>query len=88
MTNDTITTDAIEREISSFIMSEVMFEDPNATLTNETQLLEGIMDSVSLMQLVAFIEDEYPVEIDDVEINKGNFSTIGSIAGLITTKIS
>ncbi|MGH2806110.1 MAG: acyl carrier protein [Actinomycetota bacterium] len=88
MSNDTITPDAIEREVSSFIMSEVMFEDPNATLTNQTQLLEGIMDSVSLMQLVAFIEEEFPVEIEDVEINKANFSTIDSIAGLITSKIA
>ena len=86
--SDTITADAIEREVSSFIMSEVMFEDPNATLNKETQLLEGIMDSVSLMQLVAFIEDEFPVEIEDVEINKANFSTIGAISGLITSKIA
>jgi acyl carrier protein len=88
MTNETITTDTIQGHISSFILAEVMFEDPSAQLSNETHLLEGIMDSVSLMQLVAFIEDEFPVEIEDIEITKTNFNTIGSIAGLVTSKIA
>jgi acyl carrier protein len=86
MSQQIITIEGIESQIKSFILTEVMFEDPNAALAADTTLLDGIMDSVSLMQLVAFIEDEFPVEIDDIEITKANFNTVGAIAGLVSSK--
>src|SRR5256885_16368794 len=51
--------------IREFIKQEILFEDQDATLDDDTPLLSGIIDSLGLTQMVAFIEDEFDVEIDD-----------------------
>lgn len=74
--------------IREFIKEEVLFEDRDAKLTDDTPLLEGIMDSLALMQLVAFLEEEFDVEIDDAEMTADNFRTVGDIDDLVQQKVT
>ena len=46
----------ISDRIRTFISSELMFEDNSATLSDDTPLLGGVIDSLGLMQLISFIE--------------------------------
>jgi acyl carrier protein len=73
--------------IREFIKDEILFEDANATLADDTQLLSGVMDSLSLMQLVAFLEDEFDVEIDDADMTADHFRTISDIEQLVNQKV-
>jgi acyl carrier protein len=73
--------------IREFIKQEILFEDQDATLTDDTPLLSGIIDSLGLTQMVAFIEDEFDVEIDDGDISAPNFRTIEDINRLIQQKL-
>ena len=73
--------------IKEFIKEEILFEDANATLADDTQLLSGVMDSLSLMQLVAFLEDEFDVEIDDADMTADHFRTISDIEQLVNQKV-
>lgn len=68
--------------IRSFIAAEVLF-DGSGELSDQTFLLNGAMDSLGLMQLVAFIEEEFGVEIDDAEVTVENFRTVQDIASLV-----
>lgn len=78
----------VERRIIDFIAQEVLFDSPEAAaLTDETPLLEGTIDSLVLMQLVAFLEEEFAVEIDDVEITKEHFATVHKIGELVRSKV-
>ena len=45
------------------------------------------MDSLGLMQLVAFLEEEFDVEIDDADITADHFRTVGDIETLVTQKV-
>jgi acyl carrier protein len=72
--------------IRGFITSEIMFEDSSATLTDDTPLLGSVMDSLGLMQLVAFLEEEFDITIDDADVTVDNFRTVGDIETLITEK--
>jgi acyl carrier protein len=74
-----------ERRILEFIRSEIAF-DSGETLSVDSQLLNGIVDSLGLMQLVAFLEEEFEIEVDDSDISKKYFSTIGDIGRLVETK--
>ena len=73
--------------IREFIKEEILFEDANATLADDTQLLSGVMDSLSLMQLVAFLEDEFDVEIDDSDMTADHFRTVSDIEQLVNQKV-
>jgi acyl carrier protein len=76
----------ISDKIKTFIASELMFEDNTTTLTEETPLLEGVIDSLGLMQMISFIEEEFAVSIDDAEVTATNFRTVADIERLVEQK--
>jgi len=77
----------ISDRIRDFISSELMFEDSSANLSDDTPLLAGVIDSLGLMQLISFIEEEFDVAIDDAEVTASNFRTVGDIERLIEQKV-
>ena len=74
-------------KITGFIKEEVVLDD-DASLHNEAPLLEGILDSMALMQLVAFLEEEFDIEIDDTEVTAENFRTIADIERLVGGRLT
>lgn len=48
-------------------------------------LTSGLLDSLGIVKLLSFIEDEFDTEIDDSDFDPENFETLASIAKLITT---
>jgi len=83
------TTGDVSGRIRAFVATELLFEDPRAaeSLADDSPLLTMI-DSLGLTQLVAFVEEEFQVEIDDVEVTADNFRTIGDLAHLVGSKAS
>jgi len=77
----------ISDRIRDFVSSELMFEDSSAALSDDTPLLSGVIDSLGLMQLISFIEEEFDVAIDDAEVTASNFRTVGDIQRLIEQKV-
>ena len=77
----------ISDRIKEFIVTELMFEDSSATLTDDTPLLEGVIDSLGLMQMISFIEEEFDVAIDDAEVTASNFRTVADIQRLVKQKV-
>jgi acyl carrier protein len=76
----------VATRIRDFISEEIMFEDNATELAEDTPLLSGIMDSLGLLQLVAFLEEEFDVEIDDADMTADHFRTIGDIEALVRSK--
>ena len=53
----------------------------------DTPLLEEkVIDSMGVIELVAFLEATYGVEFTDDDLTIDNFKTIGSISNLIVSK--
>ena len=86
---DAHTVDEVAERIRGFIGTELLFEDPSAveTLADDSPLLT-VLDSLGLTQLIAFVEEEFQVEIDDVEVTADNFRTIGNLVRLVGSKAS
>jgi acyl carrier protein len=76
----------ISDKVKAFISTELMFEDSGGALTDETPLLEGVIDSLGLMQMISFIEEEFDVAIDDAEVTASNFRTVADIERLVEQK--
>lgn len=61
----------------------------NSNIQKDTLLLdEGIIDSLSTIELITTIESKYSIVIDSDELNHFNFNTIDNIAILIQSKLS
>lgn len=75
----------IEQHVGAFLQNEVLLEpgDPPAL---DAYLLGGILDSLNVLRLAAFLEEEFQVSVGDGEVIPDNFGTIQSIARYVQRK--
>lgn len=79
----------IEEKIKSFISENILFTDDGYPYKNEDSFLEnGIVDSMNVMEIVAYVEDTYSIKIEDNEIVPANFDSVASISNFIRSKQS
>ncbi len=77
----------IRRVVHDYIVGEFLpGEDPEA-LTDQTPLITGgILDSISTLKLVVFLEERFGVTIEAHEAGVEHLDTVGEIARLIAEK--
>jgi acyl carrier protein len=79
----------IKESIKDFILSELVSDKQHGNLADSDQLIEsGIIDSLGIMKLIGFLEDNLSIQIDDMELVPENFSTVQSITALVEKKLS
>ena len=78
---------SVEKEIRKFI-EENFILDGNDNLSAEDSLLEkGIIDSTGVLELVAFIEENYDFKIKDEELIPENLDSIKNIARFVQERL-
>lgn len=76
-----------EQTLHDFIVTELDWQGTAGELTSDTFLLDGgAIDSMSVLQLVNFIEEHYAIEILDEELVPEHFGTLRAIGRLIESK--
>ena len=74
----------LRRELASFIEKNLLGEERGTPIQDTTPLIEeGILDSMALMQIVAFLEERTGVRIPDDEVSPDNFDTIEAIERMV-----
>jgi acyl carrier protein len=78
--------DIIER-VRAFITTNFYTGDP-ASISDDTSLLEqGIVDSTGVLEVIAFLEIDLGVQVEDSEITPENLDSIGRIAAFVQRKL-
>lgn len=71
-------------KLRDFIVHELRWDGPREELTDEYPLLaSGVIDSLGLFRIVAYIESEYGIEIDDADLVPSNFGTLAAMSKLV-----
>lgn len=71
--------------LSTYIKQEIM-RNPNAKLQETDDLLSaGILDSLAILQLVAFVEESFKIQIPDEDVVFENFQSIDSLDKYLAT---
>jgi len=79
--------DEIEGTLRRFIAEKILFSGNGYTHPDETSFLEtGVVDSMSVMELVLFAEQTYGIQTSDREITPSNFDSVKSLAEFIRRK--
>lgn len=79
-------TDGIESAVNQFLL-DTFFPGKNAELANDTDLVEtGVLDSVSVLQLVDFMEEGYDLMIEPEDLFR--LTSVDNIATVIREKSS
>jgi acyl carrier protein len=74
----------LKAELASFIEQKLLGSDRRIAIGEKTALIEeGIIDSMGLLQIVAFLEERAGVRVPDDEVSPENFETIDAIEGLV-----
>jgi acyl carrier protein len=70
--------------IRRFIATELLRGQQNEPLGDDDPLLEsGIIDSMGVMSLLAFLEKEFSIQVPGDDLIPENFGSIASIAALV-----
>ncbi|HEX7012129.1 MAG TPA: acyl carrier protein [Steroidobacteraceae bacterium] len=81
--------DNIRETVRRYILDNFLPGEDPANLTDQTELKEsGILDSLSTLKLVTFLEETFKVEFEANDLDAGNLSTVESIERLVRSKRS
>ena len=77
----------INIQIRDFIAQNLLFSDNGFQYDDDDSFLqEGIVDSVGVMDLVSFVEENFKVVVDDQEIVPNNFDSVNKVAQYVRSK--
>lgn len=73
-----------EAIIKDFLIGEFMPEvEPSELATDYDLLANGVVDSLGLLKLIAWIETEFEVTVDDAALDPDNFRTVDAIDAFV-----
>ena len=77
----------MEAIVNDYISRELVQDATLLPLGNATSLLEtGILDSLSLLRLVVFIQERFGIVVDDVDLVPENFDTVDTICSYLRSR--
>ena len=75
--------------IKSFIINHFLKGDKSINLRGDTLFIEeGIIDSVGVLELVAFIEETFGFRVEDEELTPENLDSINRLVTYVGLKIA
>jgi acyl carrier protein len=69
--------------IKTFIRTELIYDDEKDFDENTNLIERGIVDSMSLVRLISFLEENYNIQVQDEDIVPENFSSLTKIASFL-----
>jgi len=78
----------IENKVRLFIADNFLFREDRGEFSDRESLLDaGLIDSTGVLELVAFLETEFGIEMEDEEIVPNNLDSIAKIVAFVARKI-
>jgi acyl carrier protein len=69
--------------IRAFIVEEFLPDVPVEELGFDDDLDEGIIDSLGVLQVIAWLEERFGLVLDDAEISADSFRSVSAIDRLV-----
>lgn len=78
-----------EQLLRTFILENYLFTDDESKLKNEDSFLQtGILDSMGILELIYFLDDELSIKVEPTEMIPTNLDSIDNLLVFIDTKLS
>jgi acyl carrier protein len=77
----------LEAVINDYISRELVQDATLLPLANATSLLEtGVLDSLSLLRLVIFVQERFRIVVDDVDLVPEHFASVDAICAYLRSR--
>lgn len=79
----------IATEIKAYIAQNILYSEDGFQYSDDISFLEeGIVDSLGIMELVSFAEQEFKITILDEDITPENFDSVSKLTRFILSKLN
>jgi acyl carrier protein len=69
-----------EGELRQYVIDNFLFGEGGSELKNEDSFMErGIIDSTGVLELVAFLEEKFQVNVEDEDLIPANLDSINNL---------
>ena len=77
----------METVINEFVSRELVLDQTLLPLADVTSLLEtGVLDSLSLLRLVVFLEERFGIGVGDADLLPDNFASVNAICAYVRAR--
>lgn len=77
----------MESVINDYISREIVQDPTVLPLSNDTSLLTGgILDSLSLLRLVVFLQERFQITVDETDLLPENFDSVDAICAYLRAR--
>jgi acyl carrier protein len=77
----------VQDVLKNYIHDELLNENNSVAVKEDDNLLaNGIIDSLGVLKLVSFIENQFSIEIPDEDVTINNFRCLKDIASYLEAK--
>jgi acyl carrier protein len=75
--------------IRRFIADNLLFSSNGFHLSDDVSFLEeGVVDSLGVMELVVFVEEQFGLQVADEEVTPEHFDSVERLAGYVERKLA
>ncbi len=77
----------IESIVERFILEEILIGDNRTKIDPDESLVSSnVIDSLAILRLISFLEEEFGIQVDDEELVPENFETLNEIKAFVENK--
>ena len=77
----------IKSRVRVFVQENFLYAMPDFELGDDDRLLErGVIDSMGVAEMIAFVETEFGISTSDDEVSEANYGSLTAIAGFVASK--
>ena len=80
--------EAVSEAIFNYIREEILPGNPDAVAIDTPLLASGILDSISALQMVDFLEKKFSIEFQAHEVDQDNLSSIETLTSFVLSKMN
>lgn len=78
----------VKSALEKYIVDEIMMANDDTKIDPDESLISnGTLDSLGLLRLIAFIEEQFDVEVEDGEVVPDNFQSLNVMESFLAGKL-
>ena len=74
------------RALVDFVKTNLLADRRHVVTADTPLLADGVVDSMGLVLLAAFVEEQFGVRVDDADFRDGSLATIADIVALLDAR--
>lgn len=76
----------VEESVRQLMIERAWLEQQDSVSDTDSLVEHGVIDSLTMMELIGFLERTYEIQVTDDELIPENFETLSAIAGFVEQK--